>query len=155
MGCFRHFLLFVFIAAAGISAGIGFKPGISLLAGPPTGGDFRISENDLTHPIRIIAYGDMRFTDPIEIKATNPKVRRWLVEQIAVEWPDALLLSGDVPWHGSQAADYDVFRRETQIWRDMHFRVYPALGNHEFSGGGSEQQSLQSWWSAFPELRNR
>jgi hypothetical protein len=155
MGCFRHFLLFVFIAAAGISAGIGFKPGISLLAGPPTGGDFRISENDLTHPIRIIAYGDMRFTDPIEIKATNPKVRRWLVEQIAVERPDALLLSGDVPWHGSQAADYDVFRRETQIWRDMHFRVYPALGNHEFSGGGSEQQSLQSWWSAFPELRNR
>ena len=155
MGRFRHFLLLIFIAAAGISAGIEFRPCISLLAGPPTGADFQISESDLTQPLRIITYGDMRFTDPIEIKATNPKVRRWLVEQIAVEKPDALLLSGDVPWHGSQAADYDLFRRETQIWRDMHLRVYPALGNHELSGCTVEEKCLENWWDAFPELRGR
>ena len=71
---------------------------------PPGGADFRISESDLSHPLRIIVYGDMRFTDPTEIKATNPKVRRWLVDQIAAEKPDAVLLSGDVPWHGSQAS---------------------------------------------------
>ena len=124
--------------------------------GTPSGGpDFRISDSELSHPLRIIAYGDMRFTDPAEVKATNPKVRRWLVDQVAAEKPDAVLLSGDVPWHGSQAGDYDEFRRETQIWRDVHLLIYPALGNHEFSGGASEQQCLENWWNAFPELRGR
>ena len=69
---------------------------------PPGGADFRISDSDLSHPLRIIAYGDMRFTDPAQVKATNPKVRRWLVDQVAAEKPDAVLLSGDVPWHGGQ-----------------------------------------------------
>ena len=155
MGRSRHFLLLIFIAAAGLLAGIGFKPCITVLAAPPGGADFRISESDLSHPLRIIAYGDMRFTDPSEVRATNPKVRRWLVDQIAAEKPDAVLLSGDVPWHGSQVADYDEFRRETQIWRDDHLHIYPALGNHEFSGHTTEQECLENWWNAFPELRGR
>jgi len=60
-----------------------------------------------------------------------------------------------VPWHGSQASDYDVFRRETQIWRDDHLHIYPTLGNHEFSGHTTEQACLENWWNAFPELRGR
>ena len=70
----------------------------------------------------------MRFTDPAQIKATNPKVRRWLVEQVAAEKPDAVLLSGDVPWHGGNASDYDEYRLETRIWRDAHLRIYPRAG---------------------------
>jgi hypothetical protein len=97
----------------------------------------------------------MRFTDPLEVTATNPKVRRWLVNQIAAEKPDAVLLSGDVPWRGSQVGDYDEYRRETQIWRDAHLRIYPALGNHEFSGHTTEQECLENWWNAFPELHGR
>ena len=121
---------------------------------PPGGADFTISESDLSHPLRIIAYGDMRFTDPAQLKATNPKVRRWLVEQVAAEKPDAVLLSGDVPWHGGNAGDYDEYRLETRIWRDAHLRIYPALGNHEFASG-AEAQCLENWWNAFPELRGR
>ena len=155
MGRSRHFLLLIFIAAASILAGIGSKPCITMLAAPPGGADFRISDSDLSHPLRIIVYGDMRFTDPSETAATNPKVRRWLVEQIVAEKPDAVLLSGDVPWHGGHAGDYDVYRRETQIWRDAHLRIYPALGNHEFSGGPDKQQCLENWWNAFPELHGR
>jgi 3',5'-cyclic AMP phosphodiesterase CpdA len=155
MGRSHHFRFLVFIAAAGVLAGIGFKRCITVLAAPPAGADFRITESELTHPLRIIAYGDMRFTNPTEVGATNPKVRRWLVDQIAAEKPDAVLLSGDVPWHGSQAADYDEFRRETQIWRDSHLRIYPALGNHEFSGHAPDQDSLENWWNTFPELRGR
>ena len=151
----RHYWILVFVVAAGMLAWIGFKPSMILLAAPPAGPDFRVNDSDLSHPLRIIVYGDMRFTDPREIKATNPKVRRWLVEMIAVEKPDAVLLSGDVPWHGSQVGDYDVYRSQTQIWRDMHLLVYPALGNHELSGGATEQQALENWWHAFPELRNR
>lgn len=151
----RHVFVLIFILAAGITAGVNFKPSLILHGTPSAGPDFQRSDSQLSHPLRIIAYGDMRFTDPAEVKATNPKVRRWLVDQVAAEKPDAVLLSGDVPWHGSQGVDYDVFRRETQVWRDMHVVIYPVLGNHEFSGGGSEQQSLENWWNAFPELRNR
>jgi hypothetical protein len=115
--------------------------------------DFRIENRDLSRPLRIVVYGDMRFTDPKETGATNPKVRRWLVEQIAAEKPDAVLLSGDVPWRGSQSNDYAVYRSETQSWRDAHLHVYPALGNHELIG--AEQECLDNWWNAFPELRGR
>jgi 3',5'-cyclic AMP phosphodiesterase CpdA len=155
MDRFCRFQILIFTATALLLAGIGSKFCISVFATPPGGADFRISEGDLSRPLRIIAYGDMRFTDPLEVKATNPKVRRWLVEQIAAEKPDAVLLSGDVPWRGSQVGDYDEYRRETQIWRDAHLRIYPALGNHEFSGHTTEQECLGNWWNAFPELRGR
>jgi acid phosphatase type 7 len=101
----------------------------------------------------IIVYGDQRFTDPANTKVTNPRVRRWLVEQIAREKPDAILLNGDVPYSGDVINDYEIFRSETRVWRDNHLNVYPALGNHEFHG--NPQQALEHWWSAFPELKNR
>ena len=101
----------------------------------------------------VIVYGDQRFTDPTNTRVTNPKVRRWLVEQIAREKPDAILLNGDVPYSGDVTNDYAVYRSETKVWRDSHLNVYPALGNHEFHG--NPQQALENWWSAFPELKNR
>ena len=73
MGRFRYFLLLVFVAAAGILAGIGYKPCITLLAAPPAGADFQVSESDLSRPLLIIAYGDMRFTDPSETRQQIPK----------------------------------------------------------------------------------
>ena len=117
------------------------------------GPDFIRDNRDLSRPLRMIVYGDMRFTDPKVTSATNPKVRRWLVEKIAAERPDAVLLSGDVPWHGGEASDYDVYRAETKMWRDAHLFIYPALGNHELLG--TEGECLENWWKAFPELRGR
>jgi hypothetical protein len=125
----------------------------AVLASPTGGPDFRVDNRDLSVPLHIVAYGDIRFTDPKETEATNPKVRRWLVDKIAAEKPDAVLLGGDVPWRGGQANDYAVYRSETQSWREAHLRIYPALGNHELIG--FEQQCLENWWSAFPELRGR
>jgi hypothetical protein len=155
MHFFRRRLGSIFFLTASLTLSIGLMPRPSVLAAPAVGPDFRLSDSELSHPLRIIVYGDMRFTDPAETKATNPKVRRWLVEQIVTEKPDAVLLSGDVPWHGGQAGDYDVYRRETQIWRDTHLHIYPALGNHELSGHFPEQTCLENWWNAFPELRGR
>ena len=119
------------------------------------GPDFVRGNGDLSRPLHIVVYGDTRFTDPKETSATNPKVRRWLVEKIAEEKPDAVLMSGDLPWHGGDANDYDEYRAETKSWRDARLFVYPALGNHEFAGLSSEQQCLENWWKAFPELRGR
>ena len=84
-------------------------------------------------PVTVIACGDTRFTDPSNVTATNPGARRALVAQIAGEHPDAILVSGDLPWLGGVTSDYDEFRKETAAWRDEHLRILPALGNHEFA----------------------
>jgi 3',5'-cyclic AMP phosphodiesterase CpdA len=106
---------------------------------------------DASRPLSVIVYGDTRFTDPKETSATNPKVRRWLVDKIAEEEPDAVLVTGDLPWHGGSSGDYAQYLAETKVWRDAHLFVYPALGNHEFVG--REQECLENWWRVFPELR--
>ncbi|MGA2707644.1 MAG: metallophosphoesterase [Steroidobacteraceae bacterium] len=114
---------------------------------------FSVPDAVLPKPLVVIAYGDIRFTDPAETSATSPAARRALIAKVAKEHPEAVFLDGDIPWHG-MSADYDVYRGETQVWRDQHLRVYPALGNHEFSKC-EQDQCLEYWWTAFPELRGR
>jgi acid phosphatase type 7 len=118
-----------------------------------SGPTFRVARSELPKEWTLIAYGDMRFTDPTNYEVTNPKVRRWLVDRIASERPDALLLSGDVPYDGSVKNDYKVYQDETASWRAAKLRVYPAMGNHELH----KEESVQpkNWWSAFPELKGR
>src|SRR5436190_24196116 len=53
---------------------------------------FRFEDNRLTSPLTLITYGDQRFTDPTNIKCTNPRVRQWLVKQIAAARPAAVIL---------------------------------------------------------------
>jgi len=123
----------------------------NLLSTP--GPTFRIGEAALEQSWTLIAYGDMRFTDPANEKVANPKVRRWLVDRIASEHPDVVLLSGDVPYDGSDTNDYEVFYQETRAWREARLHVYPAMGNHELHGG--EVRDPKNWWHEFPELKGR
>jgi hypothetical protein len=102
--------------------------------------------------ITVIAYGDMRFTDPSNVTAANPRARTVLVERIAEEKPDAVLLNGDVPWHGGTTADYERYTTETTVWRTKQLRVLPAIGNHEFSQC-EPAVCIEHWWTAFPEHR--
>ena len=104
--------------------------------------------------VTFIAYGDQRFTEPANVTATNPVVREWLVDRIAAEKPAAVFLNGDVPLSGDNVHDYTVFKEETRVWGQANLRVFPTLGNHEFHGKDA-QESLENWWNAFPELRNR
>jgi hypothetical protein len=120
---------------------------------PPGSATFTVPDAGLPDPLVLVAYGDMRFTDAAETHATNPAARRALVAKIASESPAALFIDGDVPWHGIDA-DYAVYRAETGFWRERQLRVYPALGNHEFSTC-LESACLERWWQAFPELRGR
>jgi hypothetical protein len=93
-----------------------------------------VAEAALSSPLVFVIYGDMRFTDPSEMVASEPAARHALVVKIAAERPDALFLTGDVPWHGGTTDDYRVYHDETAVWRERRLRVYPALGNHEFQG---------------------
>jgi len=115
--------------------------------------DFTIQEANLSQPLSVVAYGDMRFTDPAQTTPTNPKIRKFLVDRIAAEIPSAVLLSGDVPWHGAEKNDYAVYRSETAAWKSRKLRIYPALGNHELNG--PQPECLHNWWAAFPELTGR
>jgi hypothetical protein len=125
-----------------------------ILGGPSEAATtFQIPDSALPDPLVLVAYGDMRFTAASETAASSPAARRALVAKVAAENPAAIFINGDLPFHGI-AADYEVYRAETQVWRDKHLRVYPALGNHELSAC-FESSCLDRWWSAFPELRGR
>lgn len=148
---FSLWLLAVILAAAGLVAAWWRTSSPPFIRAATGGPDFHRADADIPRPLRLVAYGDQRFTDPAETRASNPQARRWLVEQIGRERPDSVLLLGDVSWHGSDEGDYREYQAETGIWRQLGLHVYPALGNHEFSG--SERQSLENWWNTFPELR--
>jgi hypothetical protein len=118
------------------------------------GPTFSVPDSALSKELKIIVYGDIRFTDPSETKAANPQARRALVAKIAEEHPDALVITGDLPYRGKIAADYAEYRAETGAWRSENLRIYPVLGDHEFRGRG-HGDPLAGWWSAFPELKDR
>ena len=124
-----------------------------LRAEPPAEATFTVAAAELPDPLVLVVYGDMRFTETTEVHASNPGARQALVEKIAAENPAAIFINGDIPWHGI-AADYAVFRDETRPWNERHLRVFPALGNHEFSAC-TPDECLERWWETFPELRGR
>ncbi len=127
-------------------------PTANLLSEP--GPTFRIKEQRTAGARSVSSPMGMSVSlDPSNVKATDPRVRQWLVKRIAEEKPVAVILNGDVPLAGDQKNDYAVFQTETKPWRDAHLRVYPTLGNHEFHG--DPQKSLDNWWDCFPEMRNR
>jgi hypothetical protein len=66
---------------------------------------FTVVDRELGPSPRFIVYGDTRFTDPTETKASFPGPRRTLVAQIGREKPDAVFITGDVPWHGGNMRD--------------------------------------------------
>jgi len=81
--------------------------------------------------LHMVAYGDMRFTDPSVAKGTNPTVRQWLVDKIALERPQVLMLTGDMPFTGDKTADWEEYQKETAAWKAQGFPIFPTLGNHE------------------------
>jgi Calcineurin-like phosphoesterase len=155
----RMAVVMIALSFASAEAGFGQLRGSQTGAAGPVrtdqaGPTFTVDEHVLHTPLTVVAYGDMRFTDPSNVTATNPAVRQALVKRILKEMPDAILLNGDVPWHGGDEGDYQVFRAETQAWRDAHLRIFPALGNHEFARC-EVPVCLANWWAAFPELKGR
>lgn len=144
------FFPLILLIATGVPAWAQTNPGVLAQPGPT----FVVKDSELPKNLSIIVYGDMRFTDPSNTTASNPDARRALVARIAELHPDALVLTGDVPWRGTFAADYDEYKLETKAWRDENLRVYPVLGNHEFGGKGADDP-LRNWWSTFPEMKDR
>jgi hypothetical protein len=68
-------------------------------------------------PFRFIVYGDTRFTDPADIKAASPPVRRALVQAIAEADPAFISVGGDIVYNGGDTNDWKVWDSETEVWR--------------------------------------
>jgi hypothetical protein len=133
---------------------IPFKAVALLLASLAGAATLTVAAAERQKPVTLIAYGDTRFTDPSNVTATNPRAREVLITRIAEERPNAILVTGDLPWNGGVENDYDVFRAETEVWRARKLQVIPALGNHEFSKCQPEA-CLENWWNTFPALRGK
>ena len=100
---------------------------------------------------RLIAYGDMRFTDPSVTKGTNPRVRKWLAGRVGEEHPQVLLLTGDMPFTGAKTGDWRNYQDETANWRTNRILVFPAIGNHEIYGGVDE--GIANYLDNFPQIQ--
>jgi len=103
-------------------------------------------------PFRFIVYGDTRFTDPANVKAASPPVRRALVQAIAEADPAFISVGGDIAYNGDDANDWRVWDSETEIWRQRRITVYPALGNHDLHG--DRTVALANYFQRFPALKN-
>src|SRR6266567_3178317 len=101
-------------------------------------------------PLHLVAYGDTRFTDSAVTGVTNPRVRKWLGERIGQQHPQAILLTGDTPFHGADAADWQVFQRETESWRRERAVQLPTVGNHEVLGGAPP--GIANYLENFPDI---
>jgi hypothetical protein len=127
---------------------------VAVVAAIASGVAVEIPASGSARPVTLVAVGDPRFTDPSSVKSSNPSARSALVTQIAGENPDAILIAGDLPWHGGDTGDYDRYRTETAAWSAKGLLVIPALGNHEFSQC-EVPTCLDHWWQAFPDLRGK
>ena len=113
---------------------------------------FTVSDLPVGRPLRVIVYGDMRFTDPSNTSDTQPGVRKWLAQKVGEEKPDILLLTGDMPFHGSSADDWKVYFQETALWTQERLRIYPTIGNHE--GLPDPRAGLKNYFAAYPQIDN-
>jgi thiamine biosynthesis protein ThiS len=118
---------------------------------PLLGPTFTVSGIEATQPLKIVAYGDTRFTETDDVINTNPQVRKYLVDQIAREKPDAIFMTGDLPFNGDNPGDWQIYREESKPWQTEHLRVYPTLGNHDVRGGWAA--GIRNFDATFPELK--
>ncbi len=117
-----------------------------------TGPTFTFSQFASGAPIRLVAYGDTRFTNPAVTNGVDPRVRKWLAERVGAENPRVLLLTGDTPFTGASVADWQNFQDETASWRTKSILVLPTTGNHETYGGA--KQGIANYLKNFPEIED-
>ena len=105
---------------------------------------------DVDLPFHFIAYGDTRFTNPSDTKASNPEIRRLLVDAIAEANPAFISIGGDISYNGYDASDWQTWDKETAAWRQQKIPIYPALGNHDLHGDSNI--ALANYFQRFPAL---
>jgi len=131
-------VLLFFAPAHGRSDGTGPKEPLTLKAA-------------VSSPLRFVAFGDTRFHDPADKKAGSAAVRHAMVAAIDKQHPDFISIGGDIVYTGADSNDWQVWDSETELWRQHHIPIYPALGNHDLKG--DEKTALGNYFARFPQLQ--
>jgi acid phosphatase type 7 len=142
----RGFVLLIAVVALASRAILSAEPP----AHPDPNPTIVFSQFAAGEPIRFVAYGDSRFTDPWVTAGTNPRVRMWLASRIGEEHARVVLLTGDTPYHGAKETDWQEFQKETASWRAQHMLELPTTGNHEVYGGYKE--GIANYLANFPAI---
>jgi acid phosphatase type 7 len=148
MSCVRRAASFLLVTAC--MAGTVFSQQTSAPGHDDGGPTFTVSDLPSNRPLRIVVYGDMRFTDPANTSDTQPGVRKWLVQKVGEEKPDLLLITGDMPFNGSNAEDWKVYFQETALWTQERLRIYPTIGNHEILP--DPRSGKRNYFAAYPQI---
>jgi acid phosphatase type 7 len=148
MSCVRRAASFLLVTAC--MAGTVFSQQTSPPGHDDGGPTFTVSDLPSNRPLRIVVYGDMRFTDPANTSDTQPGVRKWLVQKVGEEKPDLLLITGDMPFNGSNAEDWKVYFQETALWTQERLRIYPTIGNHEILP--DPRSGKRNYFAAYPQI---
>lgn len=126
------------------------SPAAPLRPGSDTKPTFVLKQFAPGQSLHMVAYGDMRFTDPANSKGTNPRIRQYLVDKIALEKPQVLLLTGDMPYTGDKTADWEEYQKETRAWKAQSFPVFPTIGNHEIYN--DKAKGIANYLENYPHL---
>jgi acid phosphatase type 7 len=148
MSCVRRAASFLLVTAC--MASTVFSQQTSPPGHDDSGPTFTVSDLPSNRPLRIVVYGDMRFTDPANTSDTQPGVRKWLAQKVGEEKPDLLLITGDMPFNGSNAEDWKVYFQETALWTQERLRIYPTIGNHEILP--DHRTGLRNYFAAYPQI---
>jgi Icc-related predicted phosphoesterase len=126
------------------------------------------------YPFTFVGFGDTRFTNPVDKLNSNAAARRAMVDRIADEKPQFLVLNGDLVFNGDKAGDWAVYDRETEKLRDAGIKIFPVLGNHDLADDESgafasyfrhalknygwrrvQSGALANYFQRFPEIQER
>jgi len=144
----RAYETFCFMCAALFAACCGCS---GYMAAPPFSGVIK----DTGRPPRIVVYGDTRRRHPMEFWLKDTTLARQSVAyRVAQIRPDVVINTGDIVDRGGSPGAWKVFDEENAWLRRMGVPYYPALGNHEYQGG-STQDALHNYFARFPYLNNK
>ncbi len=106
--------------------------GCGRAGGPPP--SFSVHTTPYPAGARIVVVGDLQRTAPIlEVwREQNDRERTQVVEAIAAERPDLMVITGDCVFDGGSDAEWAAFDRLTIPLRAAAIPVVSAFGNHEY-----------------------
>jgi acid phosphatase type 7 len=103
------------------------------------------------YPFHFVMYGDIRFTDPANVRPSDPVRRELLVKEIAEDNPAFVVIGGDLVLRGGNPADWQQYEAGVKPFRDAGIRIFPLVGNHELSG----DPTGSAFAAHFPELSGK
>jgi acid phosphatase type 7 len=124
----------------------------------PVAGRADIEVQPTSGHAKFVAYGDIRFTSRWLREVSQPAARRALVKAIAGEKPDLVLISGDIPFRGAVASDWNVYENEIQPLKKARIPILPTLGNHEFYNrrlSTDRRDGITNFYAHFPNIPYR